>query len=156
MFESAYIEDGYTRKGYIIGERNIYPNVRFEYRPMLYADRRTIMASYDNPNQKNIAAKATAKRIEKWDIKKPDRDEGGKIVGEKLVEITESEILKLTPDLVDTMFFIIAGRTPSDTDPDWSQEETQENDEDQLAAAIEGTDPGISREEADSKNSAAG
>lgn len=160
MKKYGYIEDGYTRKGFISGkEKNgderPYPELRFEYRPMLYSERRKIMKKFDQPNQPDIVAGAIAEKLESWDLIKPVREDR-KIVGEEVVEIRKEEILRVHPELMDTLFYIIAGTFASDPDPEWTDEETTENEEDQVAAATTGTDPGVNREGKDSKNSAPG
>ena len=161
MKKCGYIEDGYTRPGFISdkeknGDDRPFPALRFDYRPMLYKDRRKILKSFDSPNQPLIAAEAIVARLPKWDLMKPTRDESGKIIGEEVVAINKEEMLRVHPELMDTLFNIICGITTSDVDPLWSQEEERENEEAELAAAISGTDPGYEREEADAKNSGSG
>lgn len=156
MFESGYIEDGYTRKGFVLGLSNAYPDLRFEYRPMLYVERRKIMARFEQPGQELAAIKAIVPRLQKWDLMKPMRGDKKEIIGEVVVEITDKEVAQVHPDLLYAIFAIICGSTASDTDPQWPKGEKQENEDNEYEAALAGTGPGIEREETDSKNSGAG
>lgn len=151
MHESGYIEDGYNRPGYIEGRRNMFDDLRFEYRPMLYVDRRKILDKSREPGQAAVAIKTIVRHLGEWDLKKPVRVDG-KITGKEVVKISEEEVWRVHPDLMEAIFLIVCGQIPSDTDPNWSDQDKQQSEEEDLNAALSGTTAGSERENADSKN----
>ncbi len=156
MKNYGYIEDGYNRPGYIEGRRNMYDELRFEYRPVLYVDRVKILEKYRDPKQASTAIRTIVQHVIKWDLKKPTRNDEGKITGEEAVELNKDEVWRVHPDLMDAIFMIIVGQIPCDTDPEWTDEEKQQADDDEFEAALSGTDPSFEREKGDSKNSETG
>ncbi len=109
----AYVpDDGYTEPGYLTGVRNLYPPCRFSYRPMLTSERMDFIggnASLKPRQQNQRVAELLAKRITKWDLKKPDGSP---------VPLVADQVLRLKPALFERLYEVVLGTVAYDDDPD--------------------------------------
>lgn len=133
-------DDGYTRTGYISAEKGIHGAHRFDYRPMLHADRLGYTEQMSGKPAKEAAQIMHAvlvKHVKKWDVKSP---------------LTVAGVSRVAPELLEHVYAIVAGRVASDTDPSASAQQKADMDP-ELAAILEGKEPGLAIEEGNAKNS---
>lgn len=116
---TGYISDGYTRTAFVDAARDeksgleFHPAVRFEFRPMLVADRAVLFRRIAELAQnakgaeeaEKLAAKEMARRLVSWDLFGP---------AGVLVEITEASLLRVEPHLSARLFSIITGQELGD------------------------------------------
>ncbi len=145
-----YIDDGYTEDGYIAAIPGLHGEFRFTFRPMLVAERSTVLGKHvlDLPeSQQDITfAKAMASRLKSWSLV----DKNG-----KPVPINQDVAMRLKPALFRRLFAIIAGTEAADPDPLATTVALDQAAEDALAAAVAGTSVRQLTEERDAKNSVA-
>ena len=145
-----FICDGYSERALVKAVPRIHGDFRFRFRPMLVADKNQILESAQKKPAKDadrILAAAMKVRLEEWSL----TDRSG-----NSVPITESNILRLKPQLFNKLFWIIAGTEASDPDPELSDSDKDRESDLLLQAAIEGQAIGEIREALDEKNSVAG
>lgn len=145
---SAFLEDGYTAKGYLKAVPQLYPEVRFTYRPILPEQRaafvEAVRKAKDGPGAERRTAAILAKHLLTWDVTDSKGD---------TVSITGDRILRLRWALYDRLVAVVLyGTEGGDVDPSWTDAEKDAAD----AADDLG---GIYRDavnEADEKNSGKG
>ncbi len=156
---TGFYEDGYEEKGYIAAEKNLYPALRFTFRPVLVQERNRHVA--DNAKLGDPAkgtlntARLLALKVKGWDLKFPAKS---KRKGE-VVPLNPDNILKMQPALYERFWMIVLGLAASDDDPEATIEQQEESLVDQLAAADADKGPstiGAAREERNEKNSSTG
>ena len=137
----AYIpkDDGYTERGYIAAVAGLHPAVRFEFRPMVHAERAAANAGIMVDNLAKASAvqcAAISKALRSWDI------EG--------LELRQTDMLR--PALVEKLYGIVSGMAASDPDPE--DIETSRDAADIYLATMDGNGriPGLIREERDRGN----
>lgn len=133
MAVSAFVvrDDGYTRRCYIRAVHNLYPDIRFEFRPTTLMERSELVDVYErqkSTSRKNeIIAKYIASKIVSWDIALGSKADGD------VAPITAKSIIELSPDLFSRMRNIVAFmQDGGDVDPD-DPEESKELEEDTLS-----------------------
>ena len=135
----SYIADGYTELGYIEPEANLWPELRFKYRPMLKTQRALLFSNeasaLPEDDQARNAAKAIVAQLESWEV----RDATGSDVA-----ITVDNVLRIKQ--FDQLLAIVSGLRPSDTDPQWSEDRKNSSIADKLDGAFQ------ERSEDDAKN----
>lgn len=107
VYPAGYIDDGYTKEGFIEGDRNFHPPLTFAYRPALsketlYIQRkvRELGGSEHVDECEKLCARFMAKHIIEWDLK----DRSGIIL-----DIEENILLNIEPHLSGKLFRIVAG-----------------------------------------------
>jgi hypothetical protein len=142
----AFIDDGYTERGYFREVSGHYPEIRLEYRPLLVAERTDAFDASDKltPREGQIAAaEIMANRIKWWDLK--DRNGNS-------VPITSETLQKVKPNLFENLWALIAGVSPSAIDPTWEELDKKQHVQDRLKAIAGGTDIGAVKETQNLKN----
>lgn len=113
----GFIDDGYTRQGYIKPLEPFHEGLRFEYRPVTISDRNRILSRVaacggNKPEQIDKAvreaSKAVVERVTSWDLK----DSKGNVV-----TINEANVMRLESHLHGSLFDVITGTQPSDENP---------------------------------------
>lgn len=136
---SVYPEgDGWTLPGYFAAVPNLHGPVRFTYRPYTVLDKEVFMSIQDLAGV--ALAKKTAEliapRIKSWNVRGNAKDEGG---ATQVAPISPHSLLNLPPALFARFLgLIIYGTHPSDTDPDWSNEDKDLQEESHLKALMAG------------------
>lgn len=101
--DTLFIEDGYTRDGYIAAMPGIHPSLNFKFRPMLTQERSRLLQAAslrtDTGEQDEVNAKTIIDHIVSWDA------------GQKC---TAELLLKLQPAISTKLVNIIAGYQASD------------------------------------------
>jgi hypothetical protein len=141
MTPSAFIEDGQYVPGYIAAVPRRSPEVRFEYRPMLQKDInaaiRRVQEVLDRGDDEDLAiAEVIVARVRKW----------------SLGAITIDRVRSLQPATFQRMYHIISGQGISDPDPQADETERQQEAELAKAAAESGRTVGEERAEQNAKN----
>jgi hypothetical protein len=114
--DCGFIDDGYTKTGYIKAEPGLYPELRFKYRPLT---REETTALYENWNQIQASdqlsriSKSLAKHLVSWDLKDP----AGRIPNCK----DAATYRRLSPPLFNRLTDITDQSKPSDPDPEADQ-----------------------------------
>ena len=137
-------DDGYTLDGYIKADPGIHGEHRFKYRPILHADRYVYTDEFGKKTPREAARlmyAILAKHIKSWDVKLPGGD---------TAPLNVETMRLVVPNLIERFYAIVAGRVPSDVNPD-AVPDTDETDA-ELKALLEGTDIGNAREAATGKN----
>lgn len=141
----GYIDDGYTRRGYVAPVDTVHPGLRFEYRPLLTTQRAKIRKSIelaeDEARAEAIAAEAIAAQFVSWSL----TDRRG-----NAVPIKPEHVLRVVPALFGSIWGIVMETRQSDIDPKWDDEEKAEASRRHLAEAL-GVNP-AELEFADEKN----
>lgn len=142
---ASFIDDGYTKRGYIKPEPGLHDGLLFSYRPMLAEqaeDLEAILKRVQGAPVIRATCKAISEQLYEWSevdsVKKPR-------------PITEDSVRRLPRDLLTSLRHVIQGVWPGDPLPDPTLEEQSEYYKATLAAA-EGKAPGIEQLEADRKN----
>jgi len=107
------IDDGYTLDGYIKESPDIYPAVRFKYRPLTVEQRVRLFEGWSNlPSLDQIGRTTTAlsKQIVQWDIKDPK--------GRPIPSSEPRSFRRLSPPLHECLLDIVCGLRAPDADPD--------------------------------------
>ncbi len=139
-----FINDGYTETGFVAAVDGMHGELRFTYRPMLPEEVDAVQAVLD---QDNVARAHEAirgvlvKQVKGWSDKLP---------------ITADSLKTIRPLLWNRLYMIVAGRSPSDPDPNATPEESSGFVRDILEAGRTGQSVGEVRAEADAKNSGTG
>lgn len=136
-----FIDDGYTRDGYLAGRDGVYDPIRLKYRPQLHLDRAIMLAaqgSGDAGAKSSCAAiyRTIEKHVVSWDVV----DSKG-----VPVPIRAASVARIVPEAVEAIVNLIAGFRASDPDPDQARKEA---DDDPLIREILGE----AGEAADAKN----
>ena len=114
---AGYIDDGYTRKGYIKPLDGFHEGLRFEYRPVTVVERSRILARVaacggTKPEQieKGVreASRCIVEKLTSWDLVNREGE---------AVKISEEGVSRLEPHLHGQLFDIITGTQPSDENP---------------------------------------
>lgn len=142
---AAWIPDGYTQTAYLAELPNMYPSVRFQFRPMLVMNQAIVnkeldMAGEDWQKRQTIAAKWIKQQVVNWDIKKP--------TGEDVDHNNVSEIIRLRPLLFQRIWNIVNGNDGGDLDESMADYDLHLRTERELACALTGSEP----QEMDEKN----
>ena len=114
---SDYIDDGYTEHGHIAAEERIHGLLDFEYRPALPAvrDRVTAHLLRDPPNYdayREAVGRALGrdpKLLQSWSLVNA--------TGQP-VEISEANLKRVKPMLLDKLWAIVSGSRASDLEAD--------------------------------------
>jgi hypothetical protein len=136
--------DGYTERGYIAESKRLHPALRFEFRPVLNADRATYIQAMEElkaPQLKQAEAALLARHLVSWNLGDP---------AGKPVAISEATLVRLKPRLFNRLFQVVMGEEVGDDDP---QAPAATHGVDLLEAIRQGSTPGQVRAEADAKNS---
>lgn len=145
---SDYINDGYTRSGYIAEVKGLHGELRFKYRPFLAEEDIVLAAATEQMNAassyRNYVA-AVASRITEWSL----ADSAG-----NQVPINASTVTRLAIPVWYKLKAIMLGIQPSDEDPKAGETDKQKEAETALAAVIAGGTVGQITEASDEKNSA--
>jgi hypothetical protein len=131
---SAFIDDGYTEKGYIQPLDLVHPAVRFTYRPTLIEERGELRGKIaletKEARREQLTAAALAKHLLSWDV----RDKSGNVV-----PTTANFVLRVKPALFDRLAMIVLfGNEGGDVDPEWTESEKRNHREEELASAVSG------------------
>ena len=101
-----FIDDGYTRDGFVDEEPGLHPSLSFKYRPVTLTERSRLLfdvGAEAQPEQGDaVNAKAIAAHIVSWE---PDRPP------------TVENLLKLHPAVSIKLVNVICGYMPSDSPP---------------------------------------
>lgn len=144
--DCGFIDDGYTATAFIQGRANLYPDVRFSYRPCLTPDRDRInTVAAREPADKAVAvlAKSVATRVVSWDL--TDRTGAA-------VLVSAENVLRLKPALFTRLLNIVLGLEGGDTDPAAEDHERIDKLQQSADAAIAETDLKSLMEETSAKN----
>lgn len=110
--ECAFIEDGYTNRGYIARRPQLHPAIVFEFRPMVQAQcaRAKYMLEHARTPEEGEAqaAIAIAKQLVTWDVRKRNGDH---------VEITTDNVLRIHPAAFYDMWCQVLGVRGPDAMP---------------------------------------
>lgn len=113
MSESAFIDDGYEKDGYIARRPGLHPAVSFMFRPMLMTERSRMLTDQNRAKtpeeSETLAAKEIAKRVKWWDITTDKR---------KDLSISHENVLRLQPQVFVAMFAQVIGSQGPDVKPD--------------------------------------
>lgn len=142
-----FIDDRYTQPGYIEQADRLHDAMRFEYRPMLVADRQAFFARAEQVSAKEdseAASQDLAKLIVKWDVVATDG---------KPVPVAVDAVRRLQPWLWVKLQNIIVGAAPTDIDPEWPDETAVEHSRQLSEAGTRPQDLAELREAADQGNS---
>ena len=143
-------EDGYTEPGFIRAEEGLHGDLRFLFRPLLVERQAAIITSLETmksgPKVRKIA-RVLAEQITDWSLIDGQRDPV------PVTEATASSVLTLDKR---RRKGIVLGTEPTDIDPQWEQERTNEEQAFQSQAAESETPVGQVKEEAHRKNSNGG
>jgi hypothetical protein len=129
----AFIDDGYTEKGYIAGVDRLYPAVRFEFRPTLHEERREFFRTGENKRTggdevAHIAA-FLERKITSWDLKRGDSTG---------LPIEVASFKRLKPALLGRLSDIVLGIQAPDEDPDATAKDKAQLAADKTEAAAKG------------------
>jgi hypothetical protein len=141
-----YIPDGYTERGHIDAAEGLHGPLSFSFRPMLPEERDAVdevLATRPAREGAQLVAAAVTHALVEWDL----RDEHGCPVAVGL-----DYVRRLRPALLDKLFAVICGRTPSDTPPDLTPGQERDYVAQLLEAAGTGCTPCELGQEADRKN----
>ncbi len=142
------IRDGYTEHGYIREEERLYPALRFQFRPLTFAERDAVASSITGKSPSESAemfCKAVVAHVTKWDA----------VEDNKALPIDLETVRLMRPNLVDRLYNIISGRLCGDYDKEAPQA-PQEKMDSALKSALYGKPPGQVKEERAEKNSVKG
>lgn len=143
----AYINDGYTERGYIAGVPGLHGPLRFAYRPALLEEVTAYNRGADKLKDHELnkyAARWAAGRLQSWDL----TDHKG-----NPIPIAADALLRLrSPRLFYRLVRIFLGDEASDIDPAWSAEEAEQERRDRVAAEAAGQPLAEFRQERDRKN----
>jgi len=106
---SAFIwDDGYTLDGYIAAVPRLHPEVRFTFRPVLYAGRqawaRQMNKTSDADGDTKCSVELICKHVKSWELKHNDAE----------VEIKPDTVARLHPQILHKMLDIVLGYAPSE------------------------------------------
>ncbi len=140
------IRDGYTRRGFIEAEDRLYDYLSFEYRPMLAE----VVEMVEEASQRQetvkegvrVVAAATAEHLVSWSEVEKD--------GEKVPHSVE-EVRRLPFSMLNKLYRIVAGITPTDPIPDSTPKDSALFVQDIIAKAS-GEGPGAKAAAASEKN----
>lgn len=126
MTDSAFIHDGYTKRGYIKANPGFHPAIRFVWRPALIQARSEWFAKLaqqtDAKAKDATVARFIASRLVSWDL---TDEKGNAVVLDGKTPGQRAEIvLRMEPNLFDRLFAIVASQQPSDIDPDLAERVT--------------------------------
>lgn len=111
--ECAWIEDGYTKDGYVARIEGLHPAISFRFRPMIQPERSRIQHEQKRaktPEESEaMAAREIARRVTEWDITKANGD---------LVSISEKNVLRVQPNAFYAIWLQVLGATGPDAKPD--------------------------------------
>ena len=115
-------DDGYTEAGYIKANEQLYPELRFTFRPVLTELRSQHIASIekvaaDAYDRKTAAI--VAEHLTEWSVLDAK---------DQPVPITAKNILRLKPQLFVRLYGIVMGLDGSDVDPQWNDAQKQQQD----------------------------
>src|SRR5262249_51954232 len=119
MRNSKYVQDGYTRRGFIAEAPGVHAAVRFTFRPARMQERSTLSEATMGTSSEardRIVASFVAERIVTWDLADDD--------GREIAVRTES-MSHLPPELFDALQAVVLGWTAGDLDPCWPGEYRQ-------------------------------
>lgn len=114
---AGYIDDGYTRKGYIKPLDGFHEGLRFEYRPATVVDRSRMLARVaacggTKPEQIEKAVREASRciveKLVSWDAANREGE---------VLKINEQTLSNFEPHLHGQLFDIITGTQPSDENP---------------------------------------
>lgn len=143
---SDYINDGYTRDGYIATVDRLYGELRFKYRPFLAEEDATLADATRRLPANTVVlnyAKTMAQRIKEWNL----LDSQG-----NAVPISAETVARLSPPLFHKLKGIVTGWEPSDEDPNAPNDAKLQSADTALDALLAGTTVGVIQEAADAKN----
>ena len=143
-------EDGYTEPGFIRAEEGLHGELRFSFRPLLVEQQAGIVASLETmkPGAKvRKIAQVIAEQVNQWSLTDAEDDP---------VPISEKTTRLLKFSVFYRLWGIVLGTEPTDIDPQWEQERTNEEQAFQSQAAESETPVGQVKEEAHRKNSNGG
>jgi hypothetical protein len=107
-------------QGYI-AESELYPALKFRYKPFFVLDRSAFLDSIDKlkaPDIEQKCAQVLAKRVTWWDLE----EEGADGVSQP-VPISVHSMLRLVPALAGKLFNVVASYIASDDEPQEEEEE---------------------------------
>ena len=153
---AANIPDGYTRQGFIKGNGDLYPDVSFTYRRILYDDRDEVFSS--GPTRAKTARafntllrNLVLKHMVDWDLKYDDEHPNKALRGQEM-PLTEENLRTEVPSaLWDRLYSIVSGREPSDLKDSADKEEVSDLVR-ELEAMSAGQHPGDAGAADDAKN----
>jgi len=143
-------EDGYTEPGFIRAEEGLHDELRFAFRPVLVEQQAPLVASLETmkPVEKvRKIAQVIAEQVKEWSLTDTDGDP---------VPVTEQTTRRLKFSIFYRLWGIVLGTEPTDIDPLWSEQQTDEEQAFQLQAAESQTPVGQVKEGAHRKNSNGG
>ena len=143
-------EDGYTEPGYIRAEEGLHGELRFSFRPILVEQQAPLVVSLETmkPVEKvRRIAQVIAEQVNQWSLTDAQGDP---------VPVTEKTTRRLKFSVFYRLWGIVLGTEPTDIDPEWSQEHTDEERCLQSRAAESETPVGQVKEETHRGNSNGG
>lgn len=99
----AFIDDGYTATGKIAAVEGMYEQVTFEYRPSTFDEFAVITNNWDYISAEEVIKRIVdllLKKLVSWDLKTSDG---------KVVEITESNLKRVHPIVLEKIYSIVQG-----------------------------------------------
>jgi len=150
------ISDGYTRQGFIKGNGDLHPDVKFSYRRILYDDRDEVFRSGSTRAKTSRAFNTllrnlVLKHMDDWDLKY-DANHPNEALRGKDMPLTEENLRTEVPsELWDRLYNIVSGREPSDLQESAGKEEVSDLVR-ELEAMSAGQHPGDETAAADAKN----
>lgn len=143
------IRDGYTRTGYIAAVERLHDELRFEYRPMLPEQVETLQDATEKKTPSEgirLVAAALAKQITSWS------ETAGEDANATPVPINFEHVRRLHFSVINKLYRIVAGISPSDPVPEAKEAEQDEYVASLLASATEGRAIGVIEAEKAEKN----
>lgn len=143
---SDFLDDGYTEKGYIAAEPGLHGALRFEFRPMLLAQRTPLLDRWEKlePTKRDaIMAEFVTPNLLSWSL----TDARG-----ATVPISAANVLRLRPALQGKLVNVIMGLAAGDMDPEATDADRSATAELELRALLANQSVANIREAADAKN----
>lgn len=141
----AIINDGYNEPGYLAERKGLHPAVRFTFRPMLHEKRACVNALImaGGVNGPRAMVKAIVDHLVSWDVCGKDG---------KPVEVSLTNVAHLRPNIIEGLYNIVSGWSPSDPEPNANPEEAGAVTEISQEAWLKGHSEADVKAGADAKN----